>query len=77
MAWCVCVLFQTTIGLPADRGALFFSHSPFLWRKEPGPHDLSLVTGQVKFSVDEAAGGRRQYISVVPEDRRLRRWQKK
>ncbi|WZN58513.1 ribosomal protein L27 [Chloropicon roscoffensis] len=40
----------------------------------------SLVTGQVKFSVDEAAGRKkaRKYISVVPgEDRRLRRWQKK
>lgn len=37
----------------------------------------SLVTGQVKFSVDKTGKKARKYISVVPgEDRRLKRWQK-
>ncbi|QDZ24297.1 ribosomal protein L27 [Chloropicon primus] len=40
----------------------------------------SLVTGQVKFSVDATTNSKkpRKYISVVPgEDRRLKRWRKK
>ena len=76
----VCVLFQTTIGLPADRGALFFLILLSCGEKGRDHTIYSLVTGQVKFSVDEAAGRKkaRKYISVVPgEDRRLRRWQKK
>ena len=40
----------------------------------------SLVTGQVKFSVDATTNAKkpRKYISVVPgEDKRLKRWRKK